>query len=65
MKRDFQDGPDHRNTEPYPNPKPLTVERVSVRIERTDDNGNTTYGPVEAGYVVNAKVHPAAFTGRR
>jgi hypothetical protein len=55
MKRDFQDGPDHRNTD----------ERVSVRIERTDDNGNTTYGPVEAGYVVNAKVHPAAFTGRR
>ena len=60
MKPDFN----NLNIEPMPNPKPLSVERVSVRMEHTDDNGKTTYGPVESGYVRNANLHPAAHTGK-
>lgn len=51
------------NIEPYPNPKPLLVERVHVRISKGE--GNTEqYSQVEYGYIRNASVHPEAHTGR-
>jgi hypothetical protein len=60
MKRDFQDGPDHLNIEPMPNPKPLTTERVNVKPDHTEAGG----APAEYGFIRNAQLHPAALTER-
>ncbi len=60
MKIDFQ----NLNIQPYPNPKPLAVERVSVRISQGE--GHTEqHSQMETGYIRNAKLHPDAHTGRR
>ena len=55
---------DRSNIAEWPNPKPISTERVKVRMEHTDEKGNTTYGPIETGVVRNAKLHPEALTGR-
>ncbi len=60
MKIDFA----NLNLEPSPNPKPLTVERVSVRIETVDEKGNAKFSSDSTGYIRNASVHPVAHTGR-
>ena len=60
MKIDFS----NLNSAPYPNPKPLTVERVSVRISKGE--GNTeNHSQVEIGFIRNTNLHPDALTGRR
>jgi len=58
MKQNFVD----TNIEPYPNPKPLTVQRVSVRLARTDEHGNTTYSNEGYGFITNAALDPHAHT---
>ena len=56
MKIDFQ----NLNISPTPNPKPINVERVAVRIDKSETAGITsTYG-----FIRNASVHPDAHTGR-
>jgi hypothetical protein len=56
---------DRSNIAEMPNPKGLSVERVSVSMEHTDDKGTTSYGPEERGFVRNASIHPEAVIGRR
>ena len=60
MKLDFND----LNLEPSPNPKPLAVERVSVRIETVDEQGNSKFSNYSDGFIRNVSVHPVALTGR-
>jgi len=55
---------DRSNIAETPNPKPISVQRVSVRMEHTDDNGVVSYGNWSEGVVKNANIHPAALTGR-
>ncbi len=61
MKIDFQEGPDHLNIQPMPNPKPLTVERVIIKEDHTDKGG----AGEEYGYIRNASIHPSAIAERR
>ena len=52
---------DRSNIQETPNPKPLSVQRVSVRISKGDsESGGTT----EIGFIRNAQLDPAAHTGR-
>ena len=48
------------NIEPMPNPKPMTVERVCVKPDHTDNSG----APAEYGFIRNSRVDPVAHTGR-
>jgi len=58
MKIDFQ----NLNIQPMPNPKMLSVERVSVSTLGQDGkNGNTS----DYGFIRNASVHPSAIAERR
>ena len=56
MKIDFQ----NLNIAPSPNPKHLTVERVTVRIQ----SGSTESFSQGEGFIRNAKLHPDALLGR-
>jgi hypothetical protein len=59
MKIDFT----NLNVEPMPNPKPLTVERVSVSMDKSEaaaPAGKTS----PYGYIRNVSIHPSAHTGR-
>jgi hypothetical protein len=59
MKIDFA----NLNIAPTPNPKPLTVERVNVRIVKGE--GNTEeHSQTEHGYIRNTCVHPEALLER-
>ena len=59
MKIDFSD----LNIAPTPNPKPLNVERVNVRIVKGE--GNTEqHSQTEYGYIRNSSVHPEALLER-
>lgn len=59
MKIDFA----NLNIAPSPNPKHLTVERVSVRVSKGE--GNTeNHSQTESGFIRNAKLHPDALLGR-
>ena len=60
MKQNFVD----TNIQPMPNPKPLRVQRVSVRIEHADENGKVTYSNTSEGFITNAALDPYAHTGR-
>ncbi len=60
MKIDFQ----NLNIAPSPNPKPLTVERVNVRIAKGE--GNTeNHSQVETGFIRNTFLSPDALLERR
>ena len=61
MRRDFQEGPDHLNIQPMPNPKPLSVEKVITKEDHTDQSG----AGAEYGFIRNAKLHPSAIAERR
>ena len=51
------------NIAPMPNPKPLSVERVTVRISMGE--GNTgQHSQTETGFIRNASLHPEALLGR-
>ncbi len=52
------------NIQPMPNPKPLKVQRVDVRISHVDENGNALRHTDSTGFIRNANVHPAALTRR-
>ena len=52
---------DRSNIAEWPNPKPLSTERVSVTTPGQDGKNN---GSKETGFIRNANVHPAALTGR-
>jgi hypothetical protein len=59
MKIDFA----NLNIAPSPNPKHLTVERVSVRVSKGE--GNTeNHSQTETGFIRNASLHPEALLGR-
>ena len=59
MKLNFS----HLNIAPMPNPKPLSVERVTVRISMGE--GNTgQHSQTETGFIRNASLHPEALLGR-
>jgi hypothetical protein len=59
MKIDFA----NLNIAPSPNPKQLTVERVSVRVSKGE--GNTeNHSQTESGFIRNAKLHPDEHTGK-
>lgn len=60
MKIDFS----NLNLAPTPNPKALTVERVSVCIETVDEQGHSKFNDYSTGYIRNASIHPVAHTGR-
>jgi hypothetical protein len=51
---------DRSNIAEWPNPKPLAVERVTVRIQ----SGSTESFSQGEGFIRNAKLHPDALTGR-
>lgn len=57
MKLDFQ----NLNIEPYPNPKPLCVERITI-LRITEDGRPTTH---EQGIVRNVKLDPYAIINGR
>jgi hypothetical protein len=59
MKLNFQ----NLNVEPMPNPKPLSVLRVSVRIAKGEGNTDQ-HSQVEHGFIRNAAIDPIALTGR-
>jgi hypothetical protein len=59
--KELKQGPDGINIEPWPNPKPLSVERVSVTTPGQDGKNN---GSKETGFIRNANVHPDALLGR-
>lgn len=51
------------NIAPSPNPKHLTVERVTVRVSKGE--GRTEqHSQIESGFIRNAKLSPNAHTGR-
>ena len=55
---------DRSNIAEWPNPKHLTVERVTVRVSKGE--GNTEqHSQTESGFIRNAKLHPDALTERR
>jgi len=56
MKIDFQ----NLNIAPMPNPKPLAVERVTVRIQ----SGNSESFSQGEGFIRNSSLHPDAILGR-
>jgi hypothetical protein len=59
MKIDFN----NLNIQPWPNPKPLSTERVRVAMEKSETAAPAgTTSPY--GYVRNANLHPAAHTGK-
>jgi hypothetical protein len=59
MKINFQD----LNIAPMPNPKPISVERVTVRIAKGE--GHTEqHSQTESGLIRNASLHPDALLGR-
>ena len=59
MKIDFQ----NLNIAPSPTPKPISAERVTVRIAQGE--GRTEqHSQVESGFIRNAKLHPDALLGR-
>lgn len=60
--KELKQGPDGINIEPWPNPKPLSVERVNVRTPKGD--GTDTAVPSTEGFIRNAKLHPDALLGR-
>jgi hypothetical protein len=60
--KELKQGPDGINIEPWPNPKPLSVERVSVNSLKGD--GTDTSFPSTEGFIRNAKLHPDALLGR-
>jgi hypothetical protein len=53
---------DRSNIAEWPNPKPLPVERVSVRTPKGD--GTDAAFPSTEGFVRNANLHPDALLGR-
>ena len=54
---------DRSNIAEWPNPKPLPVERVTVRISQGE--GRTEqHSQIESGFIRNAKLHPDALLGR-
>jgi hypothetical protein len=57
MKLDFQ----NLNIQPMPNPKPLSVERVIVKADHTNQGG----AGAEYGFIRNASVHPSAIAEGR
>jgi hypothetical protein len=56
----LKQGPEGINIEPMPNPKPLAVERVTVRIQ----SGSTESFSQGEGFIRNAKLSPDALLGR-
>lgn len=52
MKIDFS----NLNIQLMPNPKPLSVERVSVTLPGQDGK----HGPATEGFIRNSSVHPSA-----
>ena len=53
---------DRSNVQEWPNPKPLSVERVNVRTPKGD--GTDSSFPSTEGFIRNAKLHPEALLGR-
>jgi hypothetical protein len=51
---------DRTNIAESPNPKPLTTERVSVRMNHTEEHA----GEVGYGFIRNTKLHPEALVRR-
>lgn len=49
------------NIQPYPNPKPLRVQKVFVEVQSEDGK---TFASGD-GYIRNAEVHPSAVIWRR
>jgi len=60
--KELKQGPDGINIEPWPNPKPLSVERVKVSI--CEGEGSDSSFPSTEGFIRNAKLHPEALLGR-
>ena len=60
--KELKQGPDGINIEPWPNPKPLSVERVKVSICKGE--GSDSAFPSTEGFIRNANLHPDALTGR-
>jgi hypothetical protein len=54
---------DRSNIAEWPNPKPITTERVTVRISQGE--GRTEqHSQIESGFIRNAKLSPDALLGR-
>ena len=60
--KELKQGPDGINIEPWPNPKPLSVERVKVSICKGE--GSDSSFPSTEGFIRNAKLHPETLLGR-
>jgi hypothetical protein len=49
---------DFSNIQPWPNPKPLKIQRVKVAITHTDEGGKSHESEWGYGFITNSKVHP-------
>ena len=56
---------DFSNIQPWPNPKPLKIQRVKVAIAHTDEAGNTRGGDSSEGFIINIAFDPAAISRPR
>jgi hypothetical protein len=56
---------DFSNIQPWPNPKPLKIERVRVGITYNDEGGKGKQAEPSYGFITNSRLDPLAIAGPR